>query len=91
MQDHFHALVMQILDTARKQGYNQKQLAELADLDEVALSRLKKAGDARFSTLDTLGRSVGKKLVWIDDKADTGIDGPDVAELVTSGTLFKLR
>ena len=81
MQNQLQQLVMQALETARKQGLTQKELAARSALDEVALSRLKKARDARFSTLEELGRSVGKKLVWVDDNSE-------LPELVRQGKVF---
>ncbi len=76
-----HELVKEALDAAKAQGLTQKDLAEISSLDEVGLSRLKKANDARFSTLAELGKSVGKKLIWVDDKTS-------LPELVSKGQLF---
>ncbi len=81
MNEQLHKLVCEALDAAKAQGLKQKDLAEISALDEVALSRLKKANDAKFSTLVELGKSVGKKLIWVDDKTD-------LPELVSKGQLF---
>ena len=81
MNTELHKLVIEALDAAKSQGLSQKNIAETSSLDEVGLSRLKKANDARFSTLEELGRSVGKKLVWIDDTTS-------LPELVRKGNLF---
>ncbi len=81
MNTKLHKLVTEALDTAKAQGLTQKDLAEISSLDEVGLSRLKKANDAKFTTLEELGKSVGKKLVWVDDKTD-------LPELVRKGQLF---
>ncbi|MFV9615088.1 MAG: hypothetical protein ACNYZG_03980 [Gammaproteobacteria bacterium] len=81
MNTELHKLVIEALDTAKSQGLSQKDIAETSTLDEVGLSRLKKANDAKFSTLEELGRSVGKKLVWVDDKTS-------LPELVRKGNLF---
>ena len=81
MNKKLHALVIEALDAAKQRGMKQKDLAEISSLDVVALSRLKKANDAKFSTLVELGKSVGKKLIWVDDKTD-------LAELVSKGQLF---
>jgi len=81
MNIKLHALVTEALGAAKAQGLTQKDLAEISSLDEVGLSRLKKANDAKFSTLTELGRSVGKKLVWVDDKTS-------LPELVSKGQLF---
>ena len=81
MNEKLHELVTEALDAAKKRGMKQKDLAEISSLDVVGLSRLKKANDAKFSTLAELGKSVGKKLIWVDDKTD-------LAELVSKGQLF---
>jgi len=81
MNTKLHELVIEAMDAARAQGLTQKALAEISSLDEVGLSRLKKANDAKFSTLEELGRSVGKKLIWVDDKTS-------LPELVSKGRLF---
>jgi len=84
MNTQLHELVQDALDIARQQGYNQKALAANSSLDEVGLSRLKKADDARFSTLQELGRVLGKKLVWVDDS-------DDLPSLVQRGELFEFK
>jgi len=81
MNIKLHELVTEALDAAKAQGLTQKKLAATSSLDEVALSRLKKANDAKFSTLEELGKSVGKKLIWVDDKTS-------LPELVSKGQLF---
>ena len=81
MNTELHHLVIEALEAAKSQGLSQKDIAETSSLDEVGLSRLKKANDAKFSTLEELGRSVGKKLVWVDDTTS-------LPELVRKGNLF---
>ncbi|VAW54224.1 hypothetical protein MNBD_GAMMA06-1288 [hydrothermal vent metagenome] len=81
MGQELHKLVSEALSAAKALGLNQKELAAISSLDEVGLSRLKKANDAKFSTLEELGRSVGKKLVWVDDTTS-------LPELVRKGNLF---
>lgn len=73
-------LVSEALAQAKKQGLRQKDVAERSQIGEVGLSRLKKADDARFSTLQALGESVGLRLIWVPDSS--------IAELVTKGELF---
>ena len=60
---------------------SQKLLATRASVGEVALSRLKSADDARFSTLEALGKGVGLRLVWVADNT--------LAEHVARGDLFE--
>ena len=81
MKTELHELVEEALEIAKSNGMNQKELAEKSTLGEVALSRLKKANDAKFSTLFELGKSMGKKLIWVDDNSD-------LATLVSKGELF---
>ncbi len=81
MDKALHELVVEAIDTAKTRGLSQKDLAEISTLGEVALSRLKKANDARFSTLSELGKSIGKKLIWIDDTSN-------LPALVSKGQLF---
>jgi len=80
MRTELHELVDEALQLAKAQGMNQKELADKSTLGEVAISRLKKANDAKFSTLLELGKSMGKKLIWVDDS--------DLATLVQKGELF---
>jgi len=82
MNAQLHELVSEALSIAKQQGLTQKAIAEISSLDEVGLSRLKKADDARFTTLQELGKVLGKKLVWVDD-AD------DLQGLVQKGELFE--
>ena len=82
MNTQLHELVSEALAIARQQGLTQKAIAEISNLDEVGLSRLKKADDARFSTLQELGKVLGKKLVWVDDADDLPV-------LVQKGELFE--
>ena len=81
MNIKLHELVTEALTAAKARGLTQKDLAQLSSLDEVGLSRLKKANDAKFTTLEELGKSVGKKLIWVDDKTS-------LPELVSKGQLF---
>ncbi|NOX08620.1 MAG: hypothetical protein GXP22_03885 [Gammaproteobacteria bacterium] len=80
MGAELHNLVDEALALAKDRGISQKELAARSTLSEVAISRLKKAGDAKFSTLLELGKSIGKKLIWVDDS--------DLASLVQKGDLF---
>jgi len=80
MSTELNELVDEALALAKAQGMNQKELADKSTLGEVAISRLKKANDAKFSTLLELGKSMGKKLIWVDDS--------ELATLVQKGELF---
>ena len=84
MNTQLHDLVQDALKTAKQQGLNQKAIADNSNLDEVGLSRLKKADDAMFSTLQELGKVLGKKLIWVDDT-------DDLSSLVQRGELFEFK
>ena len=43
MNSQLHELVLEALAIGKKQGLNQKAIAEISNLDEVGISRLKKA------------------------------------------------
>jgi hypothetical protein len=74
-------LVSQALEAASQQGLSQKLLAARSTLGEVAISRLKTADDARFSSLQALGKSVGLRLTWVSDST--------LAQHVAHGDLFE--
>ena len=81
MNPQLNSLVSQALEIASEEGMSQKVLAGRSSVGEVALSRLKSADDARFSTLQSLGKGVGLKLVWVADNT--------LAEHVARGDLFE--
>ena len=80
IMSHLHTLVQEAITAGAAKGLKQKEVASLSGLGEAGLSRLKKAEDARLSTLIELGRSVGLRLVWVGDSS--------LAELVRKGELF---
>ena len=84
MNTQLHDLVLDALEMAKRRGLNQKSIADKSSLDEVGLSRLKKADDAMFSTLQELGKVLGKKLIWVDDT-------DDLPALVQRGELFEFK
>ena len=84
MNSQLHELVLEALAIGKKQGLNQKAIAEISNLDEVGISRLKKADDAMFRTLQELGKVLGKKLMWVDDSND-------LPSLVQKGELFDFK
>lgn len=80
MSKELQRLVQEIIDIGKQRGLTQKEMGERT-IGETALSRLKKADDARYSTLSELGHLVGMKLIWVDDQSD-------LASLVNQGELF---
>ena len=55
-------LLDQILEAARSRGWDQKTLLQRAGLGPTTLSKLKRAEDARLSTLERLANAVGLTL-----------------------------
>ena len=70
-------LLQQILALGKEQGLTQITLAQRAGITPEALSRAKKGGDMRLSTLNALAHVVGLKLSLVPDaplraKIDSG-------------------
>ena len=70
-------LLQQILALGKEQGLTQIILAQRAGITPEALSRAKKGGDMRLSTLSALAHVVGLKLSLVPDaplraKIDSG-------------------
>ena len=74
-------IISHIIELARQQGMDQKQLAQAAQISAETLSRLKKADDVYFSTLSQLARVVGMKLTLAPKN--------DVAGRINEGNLFQ--
>ena len=77
--------LLQILDNivteGKRQGLNQKEICQKAGVSEITLSRAKKQGDIRFTTLEKLVRSVGLQLTLIADIP--------LSNLISDGDLFQ--
>jgi transcriptional regulator with XRE-family HTH domain len=74
-------LLQVVLRKAREQGLSQRDVARRAGITPESLSRAKKAGDMRVSTLNELAAVVGLKLALIADQ-------PLIAK-IDSGSLFE--
>ena len=73
--------LQQILALAREQGLTQITLAQRAGISPEALSRAKKGGNMRVSTLNELAHVVGLKLSLVSDEP--------LREKIDSGRLFE--
>ncbi|NOR51988.1 MAG: hypothetical protein GQ470_05155 [Gammaproteobacteria bacterium] len=73
-------LIEFIIETAKSQGLDQKELAARVSMTSPDLSRLKKANNSRFSTIENLANAVGLKLALVPDD--------DLLEKIESGNLF---
>ncbi len=74
-------LLQQILVLAKGQGLTQLTLAERAGITPETLSRAKKGGNMRVSTLNDVAHVVGLKLSLASDVP--------LREKIDSGTLFE--
>ena len=74
-------LLQPILALAKAQGLTQLTLAERAGITPETLSRAKRGGNMRVSTLNELAHVVGLKLSLVSDVP--------LREKIDSGTLFE--
>jgi DNA-binding phage protein len=74
-------LLQQLIAQGKAQGLTQVALARRAGITAEALSRAKKAGDMRVSTLADLARGVGLRLALVPDSP--------LQEKIESGRLFE--
>ena len=65
MSKHIQSLINQLIETARAGGLSQAQLAELAGLSAVGLSKAKHRGDVRASTLEELAAQLDMELALV--------------------------
>lgn len=80
MQNIMTALLTQIIREGKKQGLEQKDMAEKAGITQETLSRAKKATDIQLSTLVRLSEAVGLKL--------TLVPANPILEKILSGDVF---
>lgn len=73
-------LIELIIETAKSQGLDQKDLAAMVSMTAPDLSRLKRADNSRFSTIENLANAVGLKLALVPDD--------ELLEKIESGKLF---
>ena len=70
-----------IVAEGKRQGLTQKEICQKAGVSEITISRAKKQGDIRFSTLDKLAKCMGMQLT-------TSADTP-LMTLINDGELFQ--
>ncbi len=80
MQDVVSALLGQIIVEGKKQGLEQKDIAEKAGIPPETLSRAKKASDIQLSTLIRFAGAVGLRVALVP--------GHPVLEKILSGDVF---
>ncbi len=80
MQDLISEMLGKIILEGKKQGLEQKAIAEKAGISQETLSRAKKAADIQLSTLTRLAGAVGLRVALVP--------APLVLEKILSGDLF---
>ncbi len=80
MQDVISALLGQIILEGKKQGLEQKDIANKAGISQETLSRAKNASDIQLSTLIRLANAVGLRVALVQ--------GRPVLNKILSGDLF---
>ncbi|MGD8631827.1 MAG: hypothetical protein PVG72_14010 [Gammaproteobacteria bacterium] len=84
MSKHIKTLINQLVSAAKARGLTQAQLAEMAGMTAVGLSKAKTRGDIRASSLAALGTQLDLELVFIPRRSSE-----KAAEAIKSGTFFR--
>lgn len=84
MSQHIKALINQLVLAAKARGLSQAQLAEMAGLTAVGLSKAKSRGDIRTSSLEQLGAQLDLELVFVPRRSRE-----KAAEAIKSGAFFR--
>jgi len=84
MSGHIKALINQLVSTAKARGLSQAKLAEMAGLTAVGLSKAKRRGDLRASTLEDLAAQLDLELVFTPRRSRE-----KAAEAIKSGAFFR--
>jgi len=77
-------LINQLVATARARGLSQAKLAELAGLTAVGLSKAKRRGDIRASTLEALAAQLDLELALVPRRSRE-----KAAEAIKAGAFFR--
>lgn len=84
MSGRIKALISQLLSVAKARGLSQAQLAEMAGMTPVGLSKAKSRGDLRASTLEKLAAQMDLELVLIPRRSRE-----KAAEAIKTGAFFQ--
>jgi len=74
------SILESILEIASQKGLNQTELAKIAGIHPVSLSRALSSGNCRLSTVETLAHALGMRLVCVEDNS--------LAESLIKGEVF---
>ncbi len=83
MSKQIKTLINQAVSAAKARGLSQAQLAESAGLTAVGLSKAKRRGDIRASTLEKLGARLDLELIFVPRRSRE-----KAAEAIKSGVFF---
>jgi transcriptional regulator with XRE-family HTH domain len=83
MSKQIQTLLQRLIDAAKAQGLSQAQLAELAGLSAVGLSKAKTRGDIRASTLAELASQLNLDLALVPRQSPQ-----QAAQAIKSGAFF---
>jgi len=84
MSRHIKALINQLVSAAKQRGLTQAELAEMAGMTAVGLSKAKNRGDIRASSLEALAARLDLELVLMPRRTSE-----KAAEAIKSGTFFR--
>ena len=84
MSEQIKLLLNQVISAAKARGLSQAQLARMAGLTAVGLSKAKHRGDIRASTLERLGNQLDLEMVFAPRRSRE-----KAAEAIKSGTFFQ--
>jgi transcriptional regulator with XRE-family HTH domain len=85
MSKQIQTLLQRLIDAAKAQGLSQAQLAELAGLSAVGLSKAKTRGDIRASTLAELASQLNLELALVPRQSPQ-----QAAQAIKSGVFFHI-
>jgi transcriptional regulator with XRE-family HTH domain len=78
-------LINQLVAAARARGLSQARLAEMAGLTAVGLSKAKRRGDIRASTLEELAAQLDLELALVPRRSRA-----KAAEAIKAGAFFRI-
>lgn len=84
MSEHIKTLIKQLIAAAKTRGLSQAQLAQMAGLTAVGLSKAKNRGDIRASSLEKLADQLDLELAIIPRRAKE-----KAVDAIKSGTFFQ--
>ena len=84
MSEPIKVLINQLVAAARARGLTQARLAELAGLTAVGLSKAKRRGDIRASSLEELAAQLDLELAFVPRRSRER-----AAEAIKAGAFFR--